>query len=412
MSSHRYEPESVGNILSELSISSATQPKIDPTPIEIPTRDLADASYHDFDLAEFPWAIFSRSDRPKDGGPILYSDEILHPETKQSFERRFETLAGPYGHATGTTYELAYILIQMYLEQGASDDKVVFGSLRNIARERGISPTGPNLKRIRRDLDILGSMSINSYNAFWNADHQAYETIRQWRFFGASTYFMPSPRFINQEELPFGFIEVTPTFQRIAKARGFFALGFPRDFFFALKPLEQRLAVFLARRFRFHSFVIRSVDDVAKTIPITGAYDFNQRKKLKEVADGLLAKNFPLLGGYDIRKKNGTWMVQFNRKQKPVPEAPMKAYQAEMSLSEDEEHMLTEIVQMTDDPGARYWWLHCLRILGDASIWRALGNFKELYVQDKQPIKKTKGAVFTGILQGIAKERNITLQKQ
>jgi len=410
MSERKLEHVGTDSLLARLNITAPVTQK--PKPEQDFSKKLEESSYHDFDLAEFPWAIFSRSDRPADGSPITYTDTIQHPETKEPVERLFETFPGPHGHASGTTYELAYLLIQMYLEQGACDDKVVFGSLRNIAREQRIQPTGPNLKRIRRDLDILGSMSINSFNAFWSAEHQSYETIRSWRFFGASHYFMPSAKFSHQEELPFGYIEVTPTFQRIAKSRGFFALGFPRDFFFGLKPLEQRLAVFLARRFRYQSFVARSMDDVAKTIPITASQDFSQRKKLREVADGLIKKGFPLLGNYKLEKKSGNWMVHFFRKEKPKPEQAIKAYQAEMTLTEQEELLLVDIIKLTEDPGARFWWLNCIRVLGEAAIWRAMGNFKELYIQDKQPIKKNKGAVFTGILQGLADERNLSLRKQ
>jgi len=251
-----------------------------------------------------------------------------------------------------------------------------------------------------------------SLNAFWNAKLQAYETVRQWRFFGAATYFMPNARFQYQEELPFGYVEVSSMFQRIARTRGFFALGFPSEFFFGLKPLEQRLAVFLARRFRLHSFFKRRVDDLAKTIPINAKHDFHQRKKIREVSDGLIEKGFPLLGGYELNKKGGVWMAEFYRKQKPVPERPVRAYQAEMSLTPEEEVLVAQIIKVTDDPGARYWWVHCVRMLGEAVIYRAMGNFRELYVTGKQPIRKTKGAVFNGILQGIAKEMNVSLEKQ
>ena len=42
---------------------------------------------------------------------------------------------------------------------------------------------------------------------------------------------------------------------------------------------------------------------------------------------------------------------------------------------------------------------------------RAIGNFKELYVQEQQPIKTTPGAVMTGIIQGIAEEMGIQIKK-
>ena len=412
MSESKLQMDSAEMLLASLNIE-APKPT---TPKEQPKQDfskeLEESSYHDFDLAEFPWAVFSRSDRPKDNGPIVYTDTIQNPETNESVERRFETLPSPYGHASGSTYELAYLLIQMYLEQGASDNKVVVGSLRNLARELGIQPSGTNLKRIKRDMDILGSMSIKSTNAFWCSKIQAYRTIDNWRFFGASNHFSKKPTFSHQEELPFGYIEVSQTLQEIAKTRGFFALGFPKVYFFNLNPLEQRLAVFLARRFRYQTFVTLNFDAVAKAIPLTATRDADKRTKLKEITEGLLTKKFPLLGGYDLGKKRGKWIVQFFRKQKPMPEKPIRAYQAEMTLTDEEDVLLVEMIKLTDDPEARFWWLHCIRVLGEATIWRAIGNFKELYIQDKQPIRKNKAAAFYGILKGFAEERNLSLKKQ
>lgn len=412
MSESKLQMDSAEMLLASLNIE-APKPT---TPKEQPKQDfskeLEESSYHDFDLAEFPWAVFSRSDRPKENGPILYTDTIQHPETKETVERKFETLPGPFGHATGSTYELAYLLIQMYLEQGACDDKVVVGSLRNLARELGILPTGPNLKRIKRDMDILGTMSIRSTNAYWCSKHQAYKSINNWRFFGASNHFSKRPTFSHQEELPFGYIEVSHTLQEIAKSRGFFALGFQREYFFALKPHEQRLAVFLARRFRYQNYVTLNFEAVVKAIPLTSTRDIDKRIKLKQIAEGLLKKQFPLLGGYKLEKKRGKWIVHFYRKQKPTPEKPIKAYQAEMSLTDEEDTLLIEMIKLTDDPEARFWWLHCIRVLGEASIWRAIGNFKELYIQDKQPIRKNKAAAFYGILKGFAEERNLSLKKQ
>ena len=42
----------------------------------------------------------------------------------------------------------------------------------------------------------------------------------------------------TDEELPFGFIEASPMLQQVAKTRGFFSLGFSRQLFYNLKPLE------------------------------------------------------------------------------------------------------------------------------------------------------------------------------
>lgn len=375
-------------------------------------RETEDSSYYDFDLAEFPWAAFSRSDRPKNNGPIIYEDTIKHPETGEDISRRFETHpSGQFGHATATTYELAYILIQIYIkEHGCKGDKIHFKSLKHLARERGLSYTGPNLEKIRRDLTILSTMSINSYNAFWDSERKAYANMVGWSFFGHATYFMPTQRFMQQEELPLGFIEVTPVFQKIAATRGLFGLGFPPEFFFSLKPLEQRLAVYLARRFKFQSFVTHQVDKVCAAIPINAAREDNRRKKLREVAQGLIDKQFPLLANFTVEKSKREWKVTFTRKRKPTPEKPIWSAK-DLGIRPEEQYVIDEIVSLIGDDSSRAWFVQCLRAIGDGPMNRAIGNFKELYVQEKQPIKTTPGAVMTGIIQGIAEEMGIQIRK-
>ena len=75
--------------------------------------------------------------------------------------------------------------------------------------------------------------------------------------------------------------------------------------------------------------------------------------------------------------------------------------------------MIAEIVALTGDDSSRIWFLRCLREIGEQPMRRAMGNFKELYIQEKQPIKKTKGAVLTGIVQSIASEMGVeVLRKQ
>ena len=373
-----------------------------------------DSSYYDFDLAEFPWALFARSDRPTDNGAIVYEDTIVNSDTGEQATRRFETYPCPeYGHATSTTYELAYMLIQLYIGDDCHGDRITFGSLLNLARMRGLQISGQNLKTIKRDLEILGGMKIKSYNAFWDAEKKAYVNMLGWRFFGPSVYFMPTPRFMLQEELALSYIEVSPIFQKIAKTRGLFGLGFPPDFFFSLKPLEQRLAVYLARRFKFQKFVKHKVEKVCTALPITAKRSDNRRAKLKEVADGLLAKGYPLLADYHVEKKGGEWSIHFQRKKKPTPDMPFWTPKDFTQMTPEEEAVIAEVVLLTGDDSSKIWFLRCLREIGEHPMRRAMGNFKELYIHEKQPIKKTKGAVMTGIIQSIASEMGVeVLRKQ
>lgn len=41
-------------------------------------------------------------------------------------------------------------------------------------------------------------------------------------------------------------------------------------------------------------------------------------------------------------------------------------------------------VPITDDDGSKLWFLRCLREIGEHPMHRAMGNFKELYIVEKQ----------------------------
>ena len=115
-------------------------------------------------------------------------------------------------------------------------------------------------------MDVLRGYDFHCKNAFWDGTRKAYVDMN-WRLFGAVFYFRPSPDDAEQE-LPLGFIEVSPVLQQVAKTRGFFSLGFGRQLFYHLKPLEQRLAVYLAKKFVSQKLHRRFVDDLAHSLPV------------------------------------------------------------------------------------------------------------------------------------------------
>jgi len=372
-------------------------------------------SYYDFDMAEFPWAVFERSGRPKAGEPIVYEDTIKNPGTGEEIPRRFETYPCPeHGHATHSTFELAYLLIQLYIADDLYTDRVMFGSLSNLARMRGLQVTGPNLKKIRRDLEILAGMKIKSYNAYWDSDLKAYDNNMGWRFFGSPHFLMPTSKFDErQEELNLAYIQVSDEFKKIASTRGLFGLGFSQELFFSLSPMEQRLAVFLSRRFKFQSFVKHRVDRVCAAIPINAKQSGQRRDKLRKITEGLLEKDFPLLSEYTIEKKRGEWTAEFKRKKKPSPQKPFWNPKDFLSMNSEEECLVDDIVKLTGDEGSKKWYLFCLRQLKHPQhIYNAMSIFKETYVHGDQEIKGTKGAVMTGILQRIGDEVGVNLRRQ
>lgn len=150
-------------------------------------------------------------------------------------------------------------------------------------------------QRLRRDLEILCGCRFHCKNAFWDRERQAYVDMN-WQLFNSVFYFKERAD-STQPEMPFGFIEVSSVLQQIATTRGFFALGFHNSFFYDLKPLEQRLAIDLAKNFIYQALHQRFVDDLAKALPIDAQRGDNVRAILKTPPNGCLPSNCQYLPG-------------------------------------------------------------------------------------------------------------------
>jgi hypothetical protein len=215
-----------------------------------------------------------------------------------------------YGFGGPTTQLVLYDLLQLHIEQGCKGNQIQFGTLYNLLQRRGIrTPSTRDYQRLRRDIEILCSCRFHCKNAFWDRERQAYVDMN-WQLFNSVFYFKATPEGL-QSEMPFGFIEVSSVLQQIARTRGFFTLGFPAPFFFKLKPLEQRLSIYLAKKFMSQSLHQRFVDDLSKALPIDAKRPDNVRAILRNAAAGLMDKQVPFLAGFELRKstREGKWVA-------------------------------------------------------------------------------------------------------
>ena len=256
-----------------------------------PVGDPASSRY-DFDLAEFPLfrlnkLAAARSDRE----PIRYADTITGRDGKP-VARSWTVHPGAFGFGGQSTQVLLFDLFQLYAEQGACGSQIQFGTLRSLFLRRGHrNPSKRDYDRLRRDFDILRGYDIHCVNAFWDSGRQSYIDMN-WRLFGAVFYFKAAAGPAADEQ-PFGFVEVSSVLRTVAKTRGFFRLGFDRRQFYALKPLEQRLAVYLSKQFTSQTLHRRFVRDVAAVLPIEADRERDVRRILSDAASGLIAKKLP-----------------------------------------------------------------------------------------------------------------------
>jgi hypothetical protein len=317
--------------------------------------------YFDFDLAEFPlFRLYRNRAGHDDRAPLTYRDTILGRDRKP-VGREWKVFPGPLGFGGETTQTLLYDLLQLYVEQGCQGAQIQFGTPRSLFLRRGDrNPSRGDYQRIRRDLDILRGYDIHCMNAFWDAKRQLYVDMK-WRLFGDLFFFKNEPT-DDGGELPFGFIEVSSTLRQIARARGFFGLGFENRFFHGLRPLEQRLALYLAKIFVSQKLHRRFVDDLCRALPIQAERPDNRRAILRRCAEGLQTAGFALLAGFQIEKgRDGRWLAIFRRGQ-ALGHGYRLARTAAAELVPGVSVLVDRIVAATRNRADRLWWS---QLIGD-----------------------------------------------
>jgi hypothetical protein len=408
------QPQAVGDILGELLQRAGARGKTAATalPEEAGTeRDRKPSTPEssgrfDFDLAEFP--LFHFCTRRLGGAvrePLTYADTIVGKDGR-TVPREWTAYPGPFGYGGPSTQVLLYDLLQLYAEQGCRGSQIQFGTLRSLFLRRGHrNPSKGDYLRLRRDIDILRGYDFHCKNAFWDRERQAYVDMH-WRLFGSVFYFQATP---SGEEpgLPFGFIEVSPVLEQIARTRGFFALGFDSQLFHGLKPLEQRLAVYLAKKFLSQKLHRRFVDDLARALPIGATRERDRRQILRQAAQGLLDKGLPLLASFRLaRSRNGKWLAEFSRNTVPSQVGVLPRGAAK-ELAPGVAALVDRIVEATGNGDDRLWWGQCARRLGQGAVDRALGQLKEARQRSRV---RSPAALLTKIFKDIATEAGVALQ--
>jgi hypothetical protein len=409
------KPEHIADILGRLAVLSAqNRPEMKPA-IPEPLAKVAPAdsnpipetqtSRYDFDLAEFPlFRLNKLAMSEKSREPIHYEDTITG-RGGQPVARAWTVHPGPFGFGGQSTQVLLFDLLQLYIEQSSRGSQIQFGTLRSLFLRRGErNPSSRDYERLRRDFDILRGYDIHCKNAFWDSAKQAYISMN-WRLFESVFYFKstPGPDGIEQ---PFGFIEVSSVLRAVAKTRGFFSLGFDRACFYQLKPLEQRLAIYLAKQFTSQTLHRRFVRDLAKVLPIGAARDRDVRRLLSDAAKGLLEKRLSILASFELVKSaKGEWLAQFRRGQASTEtyNIPRQAAESMSPVVAELVYRISEAVGTDDD---RVWWTRCVQVLGRGAIDRGLGLLKEA---KQTGTVKNPGGLLTKFLKDIAAEAGVAL---
>lgn len=395
----RGELESIEDILSRLkdhgaAKTSTPRPKAKQRPrrgsasatvhfTSLDSKEQQDPGRYEGHLAEFPVFILDKRQRTKRARePLTYTDTIRGPDN-QEIPRRWEAWPGRLGFGGPSAAELFYELVQLYAEQGASADNIHFGTINALYRRLHPDASKPDRKdydRVRRDLDILCGYRFVCENAFWDREKKAYVHMREWSLFTGWTGYSRVPSssgaFPYQEELPFGAVGVSPVLRTIAKNRGLFCIGFESRVFHDLKPLEQRLAVYLAKMFVSQNTHKRYVEELAQALPIHAAKPKIVRLTLRRAAQGILEARVPILRNFGFEQNHdGRWLIVFYRARRPRQDYGLPERAAK--LPPDLRVLVDELVAFTQSPHSRPWFTNCVRRLGVGVSHFCFGQLKE-----------------------------------
>ena len=353
---------------------------VDPQPTGQGRASPSHARY-DHSLAEFPAFRFGKRRRSGPDDLIHFTDTINAPNAAQRRLERAWTVypSARWGYGGATTQALLFDLHQIWKTQGFRGTRIYFGTLRNLyqCQHPGKNPSTLDYTRLRRDLDILCGYEFDCVNAFWDPMSRTYGDMRAWHLFTGWYEATRARADDPQQELPFGFVELSETFAAIAQERGFFVTGFDSAFFHGLRPVEQRLALYLSKMFVSQELHLRHEAELYKALPIEAARLTKQRQTLREAVQGLLDKGYPNLAGFTFEKAvraNGL-VAMFHRREKVQQDLPQRGL-ALNGLPEAVRSLVEDIVEETADPDSIPMWVRAVRGLGAEAVRFALADLR------------------------------------
>lgn len=379
-----------------------------------PERALVDPNHtrYDHGLAEFPAFRFGRRRRSVTDR-IEYADTIRGVDGKP-LERRWTTYPAVEGYGGSTTHTLLFHLHQLWKEQCFAGQRITFGTMRSLCHRLYPHERVNDLRyaQLRRDLDILCGYTFDCENAFWDPGTKAYGHMRRWSIFTGWFEVTRSKPGQTQLEIPMGFIEVSETYARIAKQRGFFVTGFEESLFHVLTPHEQRLALYLSKMFVTQKVHRRHEADLYAALPIEGGELKKKRQTLRKTANGLIEKGYPNLERFSVEKHSstGNWLATFHRKKKVAQDRPLGPY----SLDELEpviRLLVEDILELTKDAGSVRFYVGAIQALGEQAVRAGLSELRHEMTVSPGRIRRPGGWLAEKLIE-TGKSRGIEFTKR
>ena len=392
------------------NLPATTSEAEDIEPNDVSSEDLKkEMARYTGGLAEFPAFRFGKKRLSTYTEPFSYSDSIIDPKGKP-LQRVWTVYPGRHGYGGAFAQGLLFDLHQLWREQGFKGNRIYFGTLRKLhMRSHSTPPSRKDYERLRRNLRILCDYSFDCKNSFWDPVNKCYGSIYSWHLF-TSWFEESSSSSINQESFPFGYIEVSETFAKIAREQGFFVTGFDGPFFHRLNPTEQRLALYLSKMFASQTLHKRAFSTLCRALPIESNEPKRARQVLKKAAQGLIDKGYPYLAGYSVTKSDSgqskEWIAEFRAVRKVPQDYPLRTFDPR-SLPARTQALVLDIIEAFDDKGSEKYWSDVISNLGTDCVYMHFSDVKASLNENREDIRRP-AALLNKRLQNVARERGVT----
>jgi len=383
-----------------VDIKSLTDSPPDPAPISKP--DLFELS-----LAEFP--LVPLNQKVEDLDSIEYTDTII-VDGKQ-IPRTWKVIpAKTHGFGGSTALDTLYELFQIWKEDDFQDRKINFGSIYKLLKRKQLKSV--NLRtynRIIRDLKALASLQLDIKNAYWDNEKKMYVDVIGLKLFKYAALYKDYPE--AQPNLFDSYMVVDDLLWNAAtKKSSFFPLSIDSTFFHKLKPLEQRLAIYLEKMLQWQKVHQREVEKLCEQLPITAKSYRDRKKILRRALNGLMDKGYERLRKYEFKKSadGKTDIIVFKSHKRKAVKPSISDSDFELTVRAT----VNEILTYLQDHHSRHFYNRTVRRViehyGDVQlIYRVLAETREA-CQDAT-IKKSKAAFFTFTLRRYTSEDGLEI---
>jgi len=356
---------------------------------------------YELTLAEFPVAVLSKAPR-KSLKPLVYKD-IIEGKDGKSIERTWRVLPDPeFGFGGPTAIGTLFEIFQIWLEQDFRDRHIKFGSIYNLLERKFKSKGKENYKTIVKDLETLAGLEFDAINAFWDNEKKAYVDIKRFKLFDYVALYKDSPT--GQAALPFSFIKASEILWDSVNKRSFFPVGIKRDLFHSLKPLEQRVALYLEKIFRSQHTHRRDIFKLAEQLPIQSQTAKHIKSTLKRTCEGLIGKGYDKLAEYGFEKSADGRSENIVLHRAGNLEHPFKP--RKKKEPDEVEGLVDQILEVVGDEKSKGFYTLMAQKMPSETIYRVLS---EIRLEDRETGIRSKGAIFTLKVKRYAQEQGIDL---